>query len=288
MSAGRLAAMAEIEIPIGANATCSWWPFESAGEGVESAEAPLLGCAPSMLVAMPVSRVDSLVGASRNGSIKRTWPELRGVVRPGGDAYLFACGDRYYGRLMRMKVPSLGLAVAVNRETDCDTVVRGVLDVLNAAYGWGLIATPDATNPQIRVLDSVRGSFKRLGVEERPAIAVSGGWLVAMSNVNILRRILAEAKVVTGEPVWVESLGALDAAASGWADLGDSSDLMMKALAGYTLVSLMQSGSAPPQRRDTAQMKAMLKAVGQLGQFAFWLQPGESGTVLTAELTFDE
>jgi hypothetical protein len=288
MSAERLAARAEIETPIDASGSGNGLPFKPAGEDITGAEAPALGAAPSMLVATPVSRVDSLIGAWPDGPLLRTWPKLREVARPDGNAYLFACGDRYYGRLMRMKVPSFGLAVAVSEEADGDAVVRGVLDVLNAAHGWGLIATPDTADPRIRVLDSVRGgSFKRLGADERPAIAVSDGWLIAMSSVSVLRRMLAEAGGADGR-AWVEALNVHAAALSGWADLGDSSDLMMKALAGYTLVSLMQSGSAPPPRYDTAQVKAMIKAIGQLGQFAFWLQPGDASSLVLAEVTLAE
>ena len=291
VSSRALKARLEVErsgIPQGAD---GWLPFTVVGESVAGNKAPfaLLSEGPCVLMATPVSRVDAMMRIFATNASHRTWPALREIVRLDGDAYLFACGGEFYGRMMRMKVPAAGLVVELRDTVNPDTAISGILDVLNAAHGWGLVATPDPHDPRIRILDSVRsGSFRKLlGADERPAIAVCDRRLLAMSNVDVLRRILGTSGNERG--VWASRLGEQESALYGWANLADAGDLMIKALAGYTLASLMQPGDASQkQRHDTAQVKAMIKAIGELEEFAFWLQPGELSSLLVAELTLVE
>lgn len=288
ISSHALKARLEIDrasVPDGAD---GWLPFTVVGEHLAGKEAPatLLSRGPSTLIATPVSRVDALMRVFAVEASRATWPSLRNIVQLNGDAYLFACGGEFYGRMMRMKVPSVGLAMPLRDAIDHDTAIRGMLDVLNAAHGWGLVATRDPHDPRIRILESVRsGSFRKLlGADERPAIAICDGWLLALSNVAVLRRILGSDG--SGDVLWASRLIEQESALYGWADLQDAGDLMIKALAGYTLASLMQPGDADQrQRYDTAQVKTMIKAVGALGEFAFWLQPGELSSLLVLELT---
>ncbi len=286
VSSQRLAGRIELPPAADLGELGAWIPGKAAGEVLAGSGTPasILGQGPTIITAMPVSRVDSLMRLSSDKGVMRTWATLRDYVRANDDVYMFACGGEYYGRMMRMKVPALGLVVPLNADVDDEAAVRHLLDVLNADYGWGLISTPDARDSRIRVLDSVRsGSFKRLfGANERPAIAVCDGLMIAMSNVDVLRRILSEGN--RGAGAWASRLAEYDATVYGWADLADSSDLMITALAGYTLASLMQSGNSVPQRHDTAQMKAIIKALGALDQFMFWLQPNDGSAVLRVEL----
>ena len=106
-----------------------------------------------------------------------------------------------------------------------------------------------------------------------------------MSNVDVLRRILSGANAGDVQAAWGSGLAEHNASVYGWADLEDSSDLMIKALAGYTLASLMQSGSSSPKRHDTARTKAMIRATGKLNRLVLWGSPGNDRTILRAELT---
>jgi len=137
------------------------------------------------------------------------------------------------------------------------------------------------------VLDSVRtGSFKLLGDDERPAIALCGGWLIGVSSVDVLRRLLASADALEGPPEWASRLATHDdAIACGWGRLPEASDLLTKALAGYTLVSLLQSGTGASRRYDTVQLKTAIRVLGQLGQCSFGLDSSDSNAVLRVELT---
>jgi hypothetical protein len=145
------------------------------------------------------------------------------------------------------------------------------------------VVTPDSQDARIRVVDAVRSSgLKYLKSDERLAIALHDGWLIGMSNVGVLRRILSETGVDrVPSPIRGEKGGV----AVGWADLPASSDLFTKALAGYTLLSLVQGGRVPATRYDTAQLKAAIRVLGTLGECSFWLYPEGDASMLGVALS---
>jgi hypothetical protein len=147
-----------------------------------------------------------------------------------------------------------------------------------------VIATQDSRNHDIRIINSVRnGAFRKLNAGERPAIAVLDGWLIGLSNVNVLRMILSERDDSGSD--WGRLYADNDSVIFGWSDLAETSDLFMKALAGYTLVSLIQ-GNRSSKRYDTGELKAVVKALGQLGQFAIWVSSDGENPVVNAEIIF--
>jgi hypothetical protein len=164
---------------------------------------------------------------------------------------------------MGLKVPSVGFALQVNAETRVDTAATRLADTLNSLYGTGLIAVPDRWNAGIRILQPVKatGGLAFLGTDERPALAIIDGWLVGMSNVAVLRRVLAAEKpafaagfMTAGlEPVWLY----------GHARLPVLGDLTGNALAGYALMRLLQTGKA--ERLDTPVVKRFLAGMAGLG-----------------------
>jgi hypothetical protein len=198
-------------------------------------------------------------------------------------ACIFACGGDYYGRIKRMKVPSFGVALRLADNSSGDAAVLKLLDVLTAQCGGGLVVTPDSQDARIRVVDSVRSSgLQYLKSDERLGIALHDGWLIGMSNVGVLRRILAETGVDrVASPIRDEKGGV----AVGWADLPASSDLFTKVLAGYTLLSLVQAGRVPTTRYDTAQLKAAIRVLGTLGEFSCWLRPEGDVSMLGVSLS---
>jgi len=245
----------------------------------------ILGKSPGALTAVSISSIQSIIGLFPvSGRDLRLWNKLQGLVRKDEKGFLFACGDDYYGRIMHMKVPSIGFMVPLKSEKKGDAAINSIIDELNAAKGWGVIATRDPRNHNIRIINSVRnGPFKKLNAGERPAVAVLDGWLIGLSNVDVLRRILSERD--DSESDWGRLYTCHDSAIFGWSDLAETSDLFMKALAGYTLVSLIQ-GNRNSKRYDTGELKAAVKVLGQLGQFAVWVSPSGGSPVLNAELIF--
>ena len=237
------------------------------------------------MTAVSVSTIQSIISLFPvKGRDLRLWNKLQGLVRKDDKGFLFACGDEYYGRIMHMKVPSVGFMVPLKSATEGDAAIDSIIDELNAEKGWGVIATQDSRNHDIRIVNSVRnGAFKKLNAGERPALAVLDGWLIGLSNVDVLRRILSEQDDSGSD--WGRLYAGHESAIFVWSDLAETSDLFMKALAGYTLVSLIQ-GNRSSKRYDTVELKAAVKVLGQLGQFAVWVSSSGESPVLNAELIF--
>ena len=245
--------------------------------------ASLLGNSVSALFALPVVQLGAAVGVfSRDPRPVRLLNSFQKELRQDGGAFLFSGGDDYCGRIMGMKIPSVGVALPLSATADGNSVVRKLVDGLNREFGWGLIATPDANDARIHILSSVRsGAWKLVGGDERPAIAIYDGWLVGISNVGVLRQVLATAADTTSQ--WANRLDSRPALVCGWSDLSSSSELALKALAGYTLASLMSPGGGG-QRYDSDMLKAVTRAVGQLGELDFGIETRHATMVVHAHL----
>lgn len=226
---------------------------------------PLPEDLPAAIVAMPLAR-GLLAGGewlAPGGRERVLLDVLAGMAARGGGLCAWVSGGDYSGRLMRLKVPCAGFAMQVNAETRVDVAAMRLADTLNSLYGSGLLAVPDRTHAGIRILQPVKdnGGLSFLGADERPALAIIDGWLVVMSNVAVLRRVLSAGEPACGagvlsaglEPVWLH----------GHARLPVLGDLTGNALAGYAFIRLLQTGKA--ERLDTPVVKRVLSGMEMLG-----------------------
>lgn len=188
---------------------------------------------------------------------------LAALSAPGATCQLWVSTGIHSGRIMRMKVPSAGFAMQVPPGTDVATVAAQVADAINSIYRMGLISVPDRHDRRICAFQTVKdvGFFKFLQADELPAMAVTDGWLLIMTNVGALRRVLER---MTGQPLppmegnnppWLWLYGATHLPSTG--------EALSNALAGYALVRLIQTGKA--QHLDSPMVQRLLKAMGQLG-----------------------
>lgn len=192
---------------------------------------------------------------------------LAGMAASDAGVCVWVSGGAYSGRLMRLKVPSGGFALQVDPATRLEAAASRLADTLNSLYGTGLIAVADRKYADIQVFRPVKDSgwLAFLGADERPALALIDGWLVGMSNVAVLRRVLAADKKASShglvgeglEHVWLYGHTRLPA-------LGE---LTGNALAGYALMRLLQTGQA--ERIDTPVVKRMLAGMEALGEGTF-------------------
>ncbi len=189
---------------------------------------------------------------------------LSGMAARDAGACVWLSGGDYSGRLMRLKIPSGGFALQVDPATRLEAVASQLVDTLNSLYGAGLIAVPDRQRADIQVFRPVKdsGGLAFLGADERPALALVDGWLVGMSNVAVLRRVLA-----AGKPALVDGLAGegLDHVwLYGHTRLPVLGELTSNALAGYALMRLLQTGTA--ERLDSPLVKRVLAAMQTLGE----------------------
>lgn len=226
---------------------------------------PLPADLPAAIVALPLAHAlatgEELL---EPGSRERVMLDvLAGMATREGGLCAWVSGGDYSGRLMRLKVPSIGFAFQVDAATPVDMAATRLVDTLNSLYGTGLIAVPDRTHSGIRILQPVKdkGGLAFLGADERPALAIIDGWLVGMSNVAVLRRVLS-----AGEPSFEAgfmSAGLAPVWLYGHARLPVLGDLTGNALAGYAFIRLLQTGKA--ERLDTPVIKRVLAGMEGLG-----------------------
>jgi hypothetical protein len=102
----------------------------------------------------------------------------------------------------------------------------------------------------------------------------------------VLRRILAHGNNTTGaESEWGKLAVQHESSLYGWSDLKQSGDVAMKALIGYTLISLI-AGNQHSVRYDTDELKTVIKTLGSLKHCAIWFSPKGEQPILNAEIVF--
>lgn len=257
-----------------------YFPKKAVIDGQKGSKS-LLGDSPSMLVEIPVSSISPII---RDAGIEelQIWKKIEKHFKRDSLATIFASGGNYYGHIMRMKVPSLGLRLPLVVGEGGSQTINSIVDELNSEWHWGLIATVDKHDKRIRTINSVHnGAFKVLRRNERPAIAICDGELLCMSNVEVLRKILSE----------YDDAGASDVLSKhpvtsiyGASDLEETGDLLLKALAGYTLVSLLQKNGS--HRYDTVKLKQAIRVLGELEQLVVWGNFNESTPKLHIQLRY--
>jgi len=274
---------AEIEFSPDSDALAVWkqyFPIEDIK--IKNGGMDLLGDSIGLLCAIPISSIAPFLELSKVDE-HNVWHKLEKIFRKDAQASLFACGDKYYGHIMRMKVPSLGFVIPLADGVGGSDAVRRLVDELNATWGLGLITTADSNDNRIKIINSVRGGgYKKLRPNERLAIAVCDGWMIGLSNVDVLRRILGDS---TGVSNAGKSLVESHAIVYGWSDLAETGELLKTAIYGYTLVSLLQKNRGAV-RHDTGDLMMAVRALGALGQCSVWLRSDIDKPKLFGEITF--
>ncbi len=225
---------------------------------------------------------------------------LAAIAAPGADLTVWIAGGLHSGRIMRMKVPSAGLAVRIPDGTGIETVAAKAADAMNAVYRAGLIAVPDRTDRRLYTFQAVKdaGVGGWIGTDERPAVAILDGRLIVMTAAGALRRLLP---VMEGTAPVPEA--GQDGAGTFWlhgqARLPDAAKAASGALAGYALLRLMQTGHS--ERLDSPPVQRLLSAMAGLGSIALrvghdrdgclsvhWTSDGVGGDPAPTEATAHE
>ena len=241
------------------------------GIGAEDRDAldvllPLPADVPAVLAATTVKRgMAAAAGLPPRLRERLLLAPLAGLAAPGAACQAWLSGGIHSGRVMRMKVPSAGFAMQVPAGTGVETVAAQVADAINSVYGAGLIAIPDRQDRRIYTLQPVNdiGLFGFLKAEERPAVAIADGWMMVVTNVEVLRRLLGS---VAGRPPRpaTEPGGPERLWLFGSSRLPEAGEAASNALAGYALLRLMQTGRA--ERLDSPAVRRVLVAMDGLGE----------------------
>jgi len=203
---------------------------------------------------MPMERWRRLLaGVPLDARAQVAVARFAGLASPGAAAYGWASGGDFSGRIRRMKVPAVGLSMQVDSAMHTEMAAAVIVDTMNSLYGAGVIAVPDRKTHSIYTIHPVndKGGLALLNADERPALVVRDGWLIVMSNVDVLRRCMDRPSANEPSP------------AGDWfiakADLPALADVISNALAGYALVQLLQAG--PSGRLDNPALRGVLEVM---------------------------
>jgi hypothetical protein len=233
-----------------------------------------LASLPALLGAMPAAGVMGALGAL--AEVRRGLPGLASATAcltpavetlPADTGFFVAISDgAYSGRIKRIRVPALWCGIRLPDGVVPETIVRPVLDILNAHHNLGLVPLPAGDAHGRHLLTSTTSAFyAKLARGERAAYAVQDGWLIVCSSFDALQTLLDTPH--TAAASWAADVQR-SVPLQAWADCARVSSLAGTALAGYTLYTLYAGfvDNAPAHRIDTDRLKRAIAALQQLGK----------------------
>ena len=193
-------------------------------------------------------------------------------------------GDEYSGRFRGIRVPTLLIGIPVEQPASAVEWIPQAFDRLNARYRWGLISRELAAGEQrfYAVEGTVSSNSASLTLDERPAYAVVGKWLLFASNLDALRKLAAYAEHVAEEdvaPDWAASMSETPAPAYGWIDLARGGKNLRLAVTTYSLKLLLEDPRGTYRvRQRLNDAKAWIDALMPLRICRFWIR--SDGTMM--------
>jgi hypothetical protein len=230
----------------------------------------LLGEAPIAFCMLPFEYVDMLWSGGKAPQYARVIQ--KGLESVAASRQVFVCmlGNEYSGRMFGLRVPAFAAGIKVEDEDKSLDMVVGLLDKLNAGYGWGLIPQRVESGGHMVVLDSAKAEIRnRLGQHERPALAVVKGWLVLCSNMEALAKLRERSDGKdAADGAWLAGLTGketADVSACAWVDLEVSGQAIKGALAVYSvLLKVSDSRGSSETRRLLGEIMAWIDLVRPL------------------------
>lgn len=200
---------------------------------------------------------------------------------------LAVLGDEYSGRFRGIRVPTLMIGIPVPDVAQAVEWVPAAFDRLNARYRWGLISRELAAGDQrfFVIEGTVSSNSASLTLDERPAYAVVGKWLLFSSNLDALRKVAAFAgreAAAGGSPAWARSMNEVPAPAYGWMDLARGGKNLRLAVTTYALKLLLEDPRGTYRvRQQLNDAKAWIDALMPLQICRFWIR--SDGTMMEAK-----
>lgn len=189
-------------------------------------------------------------------------------------------GDEFSGRIKGIKVPAIIAGIPVDNSTNTLAWMKQALDRLNAKYRWGLIPREVYANGStVFAIESTASSFySTLTLEEKPAYAICGEWLLLSSNVESLSSLMARIKQMpTGsereEPQWKTDLDSMPAPCFVRINLARGGKTLRLALTTYALKLLLEDAQGTlGVRQRLNEAKAWIDSLAPLQTCRFWLR----------------
>ncbi|MDI6775061.1 MAG: hypothetical protein QME60_06670 [Verrucomicrobiota bacterium] len=195
----------------------------------------------------------------------------------------------YNGHIMGLGVPSALAGIKLKDPTKAPDLIAACLDLLNAAYGFGVIAkSAEIAGQPATVIKGIKSNgYGRLKSAERVAMAARGDWLILASNRDGLTKIMAGWKSdgEAGSVEWARALSCSSAPYFAWVDLHSARKGAGVLLALCDLMSLAGASVADPEVMENLELaKNWLDALKPLRHCRLSLRP--AGRQFDIEFSF--
>ena len=189
-------------------------------------------------------------------------------------------GDEFSARFKGLKVPALIAGIPVEDSTNTLAWMRQTLDRLNAKYRWGLIPREVyAKGSTVYAVENTASNFySALTLEEKPAYAIHGEWLLISSNLGSLSALLGRAREMPEgskreAPRWKEELDSIPAPGFARIDLARGGKTLRLAITTYALKLLLEDAKGSlAVRQKLNEAKAWIDSLSPLQTSCFWLR----------------
>ena len=189
-------------------------------------------------------------------------------------------GDEFSARIKGIKVPAVIAGIPVDDSTNTLAWMKQTLDRLNAKYRWGLIPREVYANGStvFAVENTASNFYSTLTLEEKPAYAICGEWLLISSNMRSLSALLAHVKQMQNgsqrdPPKWKEELDSMPAPCFARIDLARGGKTIRLAITTYALKLLLEDATGSlGVRQRLNEAKAWIDSLSPLQTCCFWLR----------------
>lgn len=229
----------------------------------------IVGDAPDLLAVMPQGY---LLKALEEMKEAAGWlPALKSFVdetgREDGAAFVGVLSETYSGRILGIKAPTLVAGMQVGAESNVLARASLLMDQINAATRWGLMLTSRSSDEDMSpaVIGSAKeGVLSDLEPRERPAFAVTNGWLVVCSNVENLETLFGGSVLGQGAgvtPRWLMFFSGDTDSAYAHLDLKSASQTLRNALAVYSILLTARDGEKTKEKgRMLSEIRGWIEA----------------------------
>lgn len=239
----------------------------------------LLGDFPLAIGLIHAQMVLPLIEDSGNPAWMRIFGELIREQK-AGTVMAAVLGDEFSGRIKGIKVPAVIAGIPVEDTTNTLVWMRQALDRLNAKYRWGLIPREVYANggTVFAVENTASNFYSTLTLEEKPAYAICGKWLLLSSNLGSLSTLVARIKQKPddprgGEPRWKKDMDSVPAPCFARVDLVRGGKTIRLALTTYSLKLLLEDAKGTlAVRQQINEAKAWIDSIAPLQTCNAWLR----------------
>jgi hypothetical protein len=235
-------------------------------------------CAFSMVPFSVVKPMFFLGGRPR--SVGQTGAMLVGSMKSDALCFVSVCNSEYDGRMMDIKAPTLLMGIQLKNPEQWRELIQRWLDSMNAIEGLGLVQQEiDLHGEAVLVLDNAKneGLWQPKPLE-RPAFIMKGNWLIMISNMGALEKMLANQTTEEGstEACWSSDGIKAESRFIFWADMVSSQAQAGKVLGWHDILSRVSDFERNSElRRVLVRIRNSAEAMSRFRSGSVWARAGD-------------